>query len=151
MPQSLAQVHVHIVFSTKGRTRFLDDEAIRRQTHAYLAATLNEHECPALLVGGTADHVHVVCTLSRTRSLAEVIGKVKHSSSKWIKTKGPRLVKFAWQNGYGAFSVSHSNLARMRAYVRDQSRHHRRMTFQDEVRVLLEKHGVAYDERYVWD
>jgi putative transposase len=151
MPQSLAQVYVHIVFSTKDRAAFLRDADNRRQMHAYLATAFNGHDCHTLTIGGTADHVHALCTWSRTRTLAEVVGEVKRASSKWVKTKGARLAAFQWQNGYGAFSVSYSNAARVCKYVEDQQTHHKTMTFQDEFRALLRKCGVAFDERYVWD
>jgi putative transposase len=151
MPQSLAQVYVHVVFSTKDRITFLLDADIRRQMHAYLATVFNAHDCHAVTIGGTLDHVHLLCTWSRTRTLAEVIGEAERASSKWAKTKGARLRTFQWQNGYGAFSVSHSNVGRVRAYIDGQDEHHKTMTFQDELRALLCKHGVAFDERYMWD
>jgi len=151
MPQSLAQVYIHVVFSTKDRVGFLKNADIRREMHAYLATAFNGHDCHAVAIGGTADHVHALCAWSRTRTLADVIGDVKRVSSKWIKTKGDRFALFQWQGGYGAFSVSHSNVGRVRAYVDGQEEHHKTMTFQDELRALLRKHGVAFDERYAWD
>ena len=151
MAQSLAQVYIHVVFSTKDRVAFLKDADIRRQMHAYLATAFKGHDCHAVTVGGTADHVHALCLWSRTRALAEVIGDVKRVSSKWVKTKGERFALFQWQAGYGAFSVSHSNAGRVRAYIDRQEEHHRTKTFRDEFLALLRKCGVAFDERYVWD
>jgi putative transposase len=101
-----------------------------------------------VIVGGTGDHVHILCNLSRTQTVAKVIGEAKRNSSKWAKTKGP---DFSWQNGYGAFSVSRSQVDQVREYIAKQEEHHQEMTFQDELRTLLKKQGIAFDERYVWD
>ena len=151
MPQSLARVLLHIVFSTKNRYPFLTDKTIRDEMHAYLGGTCNNLECPVLTVGGVADHVHILCALSRTLSMAKLVGELKRGSSKWIKTKGHMLTKFAWQNGYGAFSVSQSELERVRRYIATQEEHHKKRTFQDEYRAILKEYGIDYDERYVWD
>ena len=151
MPQSLARVLVHIVFSTKNRYPFLADKNTRYEMHKYLGGTCNELECPVLTVGGVADHVHILCALSRNLSIAKVVGDIKRGSSKWIKTKGRMLTKFAWQNGYGVFSVGESEVERVRQYIVGQEDHHRKKIFQDEYRSFLEECGVEYDERYVWD
>ena len=151
MPPSLAKIYVHIVFSTKNRYPFLSTPDLRNQMHAYLGGTLKELDCPVLTVGGPADHVHILCVLSKDTSVAEVIGKFKRSSSKWVKTKGSPLRKFAWQNGYGVFSVSQSHVERVRSYIQNQEYHHRRKTFQDEFKSFLKAYEVNYDERFVWD
>ena len=151
MPQSLAKVFVHIVFSTKNRSPFLSDRNVREEMHAYLGGTCNNLDCPVLTVGGAADHVHILCALSRNLSIAKVVGDMKRGSSKWIKTKGRMLTKFAWQNGYGVFSVGQSEVERVRQYIAGQVDHHKKKTFQDEYRAFLEEYGVNYDERYVWD
>jgi len=119
--------------------------------HAYLGGTCNELECPVLTVGGVADHVHIVCALSRNLSIAKMVGDIKRSSSQWIKTKGRMLTKFAWQNGYGVFSVGQSEVERVRQYIVGQEDHHKKRTFQDEYRSFLKEYGVNYDDRYVWD
>jgi putative transposase len=151
MAQSLAQILLHIVFSTQSRYKFLADYEIRRQMHAYLTTVFRTYRSPSLEVGGPADHIHALCSLSKTLSVAELIEDVKKASSKWIKTKGGLYTKFHWQNGYGAFSVSPSQVAVVRRYIRNQENHHRRITFQEEFRRILRKHGVDYDERYLWD
>lgn len=151
MPQSLANVLVHIVFSTKHRFPFLTGTDIRHEMHAYLGGTCNNLGCRVLTVGGVADHVHILCALSRNISIADLVGEIKRGSSKWIKTKGNMLSKFGWQNGYGAFSVSQSDVERVRAYIAGQEEHHRKKNFQNEYRLFLEEYGVDYDERYVWD
>jgi putative transposase len=151
MPQSLAKVLVHLVFSTKNRYPFLADKEIRDEVHAYLGGTCNELDCPVLKVGGVADHVHILCALSRSISIAKLVGEVKRASSKWMKTKGKMLTKFAWQNGYGAFSVGQAEFERVRAYIAGQEEHHKKKTFQDEYRAFLKEYDIEYDERYVWD
>jgi putative transposase len=119
--------------------------------HAYLGGTCKALDCPVLKVGGVSDHVHILCALSRSLTIAKLVGEIKRESSKWVKTKGKMLGKFAWQSGYGAFSVSQSEVERVRAYIAGQQEHHRIRTFQDEYRAFLRENGVEYDERYVWD
>jgi putative transposase len=110
MPQSLAQIYVHIIFSTKNRQPLLIDVNLRTELHAYLAKILKEFDSPALTIGGTGDHVHTLCLLSRTNTVAKIVGEAKRSSSKWIKSKSSDLASFQWQNGYGAFSASFSKI-----------------------------------------
>ena len=150
MPQSLSQVIVHLVFSTKDRHRYLDD-SIRERTHAFLATLCRARDCEAYRVGGTDDHIHVICRLSRSMTIAKLIEDMKRESSKWIKTLGTDYADFRWQRGYGAFSLSRSHLDRGITYVSNQVEHHRERTFQDEFRELLRRYGVDFDERYVWD
>jgi REP element-mobilizing transposase RayT len=151
MPQSLSRVVVHIVFATKYRHPFLVDEKIRSEMHAYIGGTCNEMQCPVLTVGGVADHVHILCALSRNVPIAKLVCDIKRGSSKWVKTKGGLLTKFAWQNGYAVFSVGEDGVERLRSYIRGQEEHHRKKIFQEEYRSFLNEFGVEYDERYVWD
>jgi putative transposase len=151
MPQSLAQVWLHIVFSTKHRERFLYDPAIRNDVHAYLAATCKALDCPPVCVGGVADHVHVFCGLGRTITIADLVKNLKLESSKLIKLKTLNLADFYWQSGYGAFSVSPGHREGLCDYIRNQEEHHRTESFQDEFRRLMRKYGIEWDERYVWD
>jgi REP element-mobilizing transposase RayT len=151
MPQSLAKVILHTVFSTKGRAAYLSPEPIRVELYSYLATVLKSLDSPAVVIGGMADHVHVLHLLSRTHAIAEVVEEIKTASSKWIKTKGEQFRDFHWQNGYGVFSVSESKLSDVRAYIGNQAEHHQKMSFQDEFRELCRRHGVAMDEKYVWD
>lgn len=150
MPQSLSSILIHLVFSTKNREPYITTE-IEPELHAYLAAVFRESSSPALTINGTANHVHTLFTLSRTVTVAEIAEEVKKRSSKWAKTKGGAYRNFQWQSGYGAFSVSQSNVAAVKKYIARQKEHHRRKTFEEEYRSFLEKYGVAYDERYVWD
>lgn len=150
MSQSLANILIHIVFSTKDRFPFLTDKDMLRRMHAYLARTLTEQDCPAIEVGGTADHVHVLCSLSRTHSISDVICKAKAHSSGWVKDFGGLLSKFAWQGGYGAFSLHPAQLMQIRAYIQNQQEHHRVSTFQEEYLKLLHEYQLPFDQRYIW-
>jgi REP element-mobilizing transposase RayT len=150
MPQSLSSVLVHLVFSTKRRQPVLTAD-IETELHAYLGGVFQALDCPALAIGGSVDHVHCLFRLARTRTLAEVVEEVKKRSSKWLKSKGAVFRGFQWQVGYGAFSLGESGVGAMRAYIAGQKEHHRRISFQEEVRAFLAKYKVAYDERYVWD
>ena len=128
---------------------FLQSPQIRSEVHAYLTSTLRGLDCEPVQVGGVADHVHLLFGLSRTISLAELVKDLKTSSTKMMRDKGHR--DFSWQTGYGAFSVRESNKSAIIEYIVNQETHHRKMTFQEEIRVLLKKHSVCFDERYIWD
>lgn len=151
MPQSLSQVYIHLVFSTKNRLNLIT-QSIAPDLYGYMATVFHE-ECrsTARLIGGIEDHIHALFNLSRTWCIADVVQAVKVSTSKWIKTQGALQSNFSWQAGYGAFSVSRSNLADVEDYIRRQKEHHRRIDFKSEFRTLLERHDVEYDERFVWD
>ena len=151
MPQSLANVLLHIVFSTKHRQPFLKSEEIREELNAYMVGTLRNLECPSLIVNCVEDHLHCLCQFSRTISIAKLIEEMKTESSAWLKTKASALSGFYWQAGYGAFSVSQSNVQPVKRYIAGQEEHHRRQTYQDEFRTFLRKHEIEWDERYVWD
>jgi REP element-mobilizing transposase RayT len=150
MPQSLSYLLTHIVFSTKDRAPVLD-ATVRPALHADLATVARNVDCECFRVGGVADHVHFAVRLSRTITMAKLIEELKTSSSKWLKTQSPALAAFAWQRGYGAFSVGPSDLNALLHYIDTQEEHHRTRTFQDEYRAFLTKYGIEYDERYVWD
>lgn len=150
MGQSLAQLYVHLVFSTKNRTPWLGDDT-REELHAYLIGILRNLDSPSLATGSVVDHVHILLRQSRTLSLAKVVEELKKSSSKWLKTRPCQSMGFGWQTGYGAFSVSASMVPAVVAYIGDQTAHHQRHTFQEELRSILRLHDVAYDEQYLWD
>lgn len=151
MSQSLAQIYVHVVFSTKNRQPFLNDPGFRERAHAYLNGICDNQDSPSLRVGGSDDHVHILCRLSKTLDVSTLVRELKRDSSKWMKEENRRLADFYWQQGYGAFSVSPSHVPGLIEYIANQEEHHRRETFQDEFRRLCEKYGIAIDERYVWD
>lgn len=151
MPQSLAKILVHTVFSTKDRRPLLRDPLIREELHRYLGGILTQLDCQPLIIGGVADHVHLLSTLARTGTAADMVKEVKRGSSLWLKTKSPDLHDFAWQNGYGIFSIGYSQVAAVRKYIAGQEAHHRQVSFQDEFREFLKRYEVEFDERYVWD
>jgi putative transposase len=151
MPQSLAQVWIHLVFSTKDRRPFLQNESLRTEMFKMLTHHVKESGCISASVGGHIDHVHLLLGLSRTITIAKLVEEIKKETSKWIKSH-PRGTKlFQWQAGYGVFSVSHSMLDIVDECIRSQNSHHEKRTFQDEFRLLCQKHGIEFDERYVWD
>jgi putative transposase len=150
MPQSLSLVIVHIIFSTKDRRGFLDRE-FRSHMHGYLASISRNLKCDCFRVGGTADHVHLAVRLSRTITIAKLVEQLKSSSSVWAKEQSRNLYRFAWQRGYGCFSISPRDLDDLVAYIDNQEEHHKERTFQDEFRMFLDKYGVKYNEAYVWD
>jgi putative transposase len=151
MSQSLADVVIHIVFSTKNRLPFLKSPELRQRLDAYIVGTLENLGCPSIITRSVEDHIHILCHLSRTMSIGQLIKEIKTSSSAWVKEQDPRLHDFYWQAGYGAFSVSRSNVEQVKHYISNQEEHHRTRTFQEEFRLLLERHGIKFDERYVWD
>jgi REP element-mobilizing transposase RayT len=151
MAQSLSNLLIHVVFSTKYRHPFLKDREDRERLHRYMHGVCKKQSCPSLMIGGVEDHVHILCRLSRQASVAHLVGQLKRHSSQWMKSVHPRYATFYWQNGYGAFSVSPSKINHVRRYIERQEEHHRQRTFKEEYRALLDRHGVSYEEAYVWD
>jgi REP element-mobilizing transposase RayT len=149
--QSLGKILVHIVFSTKDRRPFLRDKTLRDELHHYIGGILTNHDCQPIITGGVEDHVHILCALSRTGNAAEIIKEVKRGSSLWLKSKNPALADFAWQSGYGVFSIGFSQIEDVRTYIAGQEEHHRHTSFQDEFRSLLKRYEIQFDERYLWD
>ena len=149
MPQSLALVLVHIIFSTKNRIAFTQSPDLRSEVHAYLTATLRGLRCEPLRVGGLGDHVHILAGLSRRISLAELVKSLKTSSTKIVKNKG--YSHFSWQSGYGAFSVSQSAKESVICYIASQESLPSQDDIPGRVPIIAAKHSIAFDERYVWD
>jgi len=150
MFQSLAQIYLHISFSTKYREPFIDVE-IENKLYSYLGGTCKALDCAPIKVGGHLDHVHILCKFSRKIAVMDLLEEVKKSSSKWIKTKGDKYEHFYWQGGYSAFSVNPSEVEYVIKYIENQKEHHAKKSFQDECRYFFKKYKVDYDERYVWD
>jgi len=151
VPQSLSQIYLHVVFSTKERRPLLQDHAACEAMHKCLAKVSNELGCPCLEAGGVEDHVHVLSRLAKTLSVSDFIKELKRATSAWVKDEFPKLQAFYWQAGYGAFSASPSHVDALQEYIRNQKQHHRNESFQDEFRRLLRKYEIEFDERYVWD
>ena len=150
MSQSLVKNLIHLVYSTKHRQPWIPKDH-RDGLFAYQAGIFKEWDSPALVIGGVEDHVHALFALSKNHPLKKIVEEVKKGSSKWMKIDGPKNPDFHWQAGYAAFSVSHSNVGEVKRYIENQEEHHRKMTFQDELRALFRRHGIEFDERYVWD
>lgn len=151
MPQSHAQVWLHLVFSTKNRKAFLQNENFRTEMFRMLAHHVKAAGCISASVGGHVDHVHLLVGFSRTLEIAKLVEIIKSETSKWAKSAENGVSNFQWQAGYGIFSVSHSLKDVVDQYIRNQADHHAKLSFQDEFRLLCEKHGLEIDERYVWD
>lgn len=150
MPHSYTNLLYHIVFSTKERIYWLSADVAPR-VHEYLGGAVRSEGGTGLLVNGVPDHVHLLVRLRQDKAVASVIGAIKATSSGWIHKNFPALEAFAWQSGYGAFTVSQSQSRRVLKYIREQEEHHRQQTFQEEFIALLKAHEIACDERYLWD
>lgn len=150
MGQSLVKNYVHIVFSTKYRQPLITEE-IEKELYNYMLEICRRLNCDPIIIGGFTDHIHILCKLSTRIPLMKLLEEVKAHSSKWIKTKGIEFANFYWQNGYGAFSVTPSDMDRLINYIKNQKQHHSKSTFQNEYRLILKKYDMPYDERYVWD
>ncbi len=148
MPQTLSFNLVHVIFSTKDRRPLIPD-ALVSGLHAYLAATARNLDCECFRAGGVANHVHLALRLPPTRMGAKVVSEIKTGSSIRKKEQGVR--DFAWQRGYGLFSVSPADIGALIRYIETQAEHHAKRSFEDEMRGMFAKYHVAFDERYVWD
>jgi len=149
MPQSLASLHCHIVFSTKHREPRITSD-LQPRLFEYIGGILRNHSARLIGAGGMPDHVHLLVSLGRTLAVADTIRLVKSNSSSWIHAE-IGLAGFRWQEGYGAFAVSHSNIDQVKTYLANQEQHHRRISYQEEFLELLRRHDLEWDERYVWD
>ncbi len=150
MPQSLAKIYVHIIFSTKDRFPCLTKE-VCDELYPYIATVLKSEDCFPEMIGGIEDHVHILCTLSKNVSLAKLVKEIKISTSQFLKNKGVAHGRFCWQPGYGAFSVAQSSFAKTVRYIQNQFEHHKKMNFKDEFRALLKLYNIDYEENYLWD
>jgi putative transposase len=151
MPQSLSSVYLHLIFSTQDRIPYLKDASVRAALHEYMGGISHGLDCPPLIIGGVEDHVHILARFSRSISQAEWVRELKRSSSLWMKKHGPNYSDFSWQSGYGVSSVSVSNLSAVEQYISRQEEHHHKESFQEEYRRFLRKHGLEWNEEYVWE
>ena len=148
MPQSLSKVYIHSIFSTKNGEHIITDE-VREELHAYIIGIISNLGSYVYEIYANPDHIHILFSLPRTVTIADMISKIKTSSSKWIKLKG--ITGFSWQNGYGTFSVSASKIDVVKRYILNQKEHHKKKSFKEEYITFLKEYRIAYDERYVWD
>jgi len=149
MAQSLSQLYVHIVFSTKNRFPFIKED-IDDELYAYIGGIIKQYKGIPIMINGVSDHIHILSSLPRTISISKFIEEIKKNSSKWIKTKGNEYSNFSWQNGYGAFSVSSSKVDVVMKYIENQKNHHTKHGFKDELLLFLNEYNIEYDEKYLW-
>jgi len=150
MPQSLVQNIHHTIFSTKERIRWIEDDW-EKALFKQISWKMKKIGCTLLEAGAYYDHVHILSIIDRSLAIPEFVSKIKSYSSYWIHRNIPGKKNFAWQRGYSSFSVSRSNIPAVRKYIRNQRLHHGRQGFKDELRALLDRNHVKYDERYLWD
>ncbi len=148
MAQSLSKNYIHLTFSTKYRKDCMKKDDLH-DIHSYISGILKNIECPPVVIGGTTNHVHILCVLNKNLSLSKMAEEIKRNSSKWIKGIGSYYQWFAWQEGYGAFSVSQSKVEVVTKYIQNQEEHHKKMTFQDELKMFLKEYNVEFNEEYL--
>ncbi|MHB9134361.1 MAG: IS200/IS605 family transposase [Armatimonadota bacterium] len=148
MSQSLVRNAIHLVYSVQDRRAMITD-AIRGELHAYTIGILRHYECHPIQTNSVVDHAHLLFALSPKYALADIVEQVKRGTSKWIKTKGSDFALFSWQPGYAAFSVSEDQIHQVKQYIMRQAEHHHGVTFQEELRSLLTKAGLEFDERHL--
>lgn len=148
MSSSYCNLRYHIVFSTKRREPWLTPE-IRPRAHQYLGGAIRDENGIALIINGTADHLHILAKLRQDKAISKLVGELKANSSGWISRTFENCAGFAWQEGYGAFTVSESQLSKVHRYIERQEEHHRSVSFLEEFKVLLKAHGLPFDERYL--
>jgi REP element-mobilizing transposase RayT len=148
MSQSFVQFYSHIVFHTKNNKNLIQED-IEDELHSYIGGILKNLKSMPVRIGGTSDHLHVLCTLPKTMALADLVEEIKKSSSKWVKSKGERYKNFYWQDGYGGFSVSSFHVEVLKNYISNQKRHHQKISFLEEYKLLLDEYGIEYDEKYL--
>ena len=148
MSQSLSKNYIHLTFSTKYRKDSIRKEDLP-EMFSYISGILKNIDCPSIIVGGITNHIHVLCVLNKNIALTKMVEEIKKSSSKWIKVKGIYYHWFAWQEGYGAFSVSQSKVDVVTRYIGRQEEHHKKISFEDELKIFLKEYGVEYNEQYL--
>lgn len=150
MGHSYTNLLYHIVFSTKERQPWLDS-TVSARLYDYLGGAIRSEGGTSLNVNGCADHIHILAKLRQDKAVSEVLRGIKANSSGWIHRTFQPLRAFAWQSGYGAFTVSQSQVDKVKRYIANQQKHHQRVSFKEEFIALLQAHGIEYDERYLWD
>jgi len=149
MAQSLSKLYVHLVFHTKNNLCLIRKED-KKTLYAYIGSIIKDNGSIPILINGTEDHVHIFCVMSKNIALAALMEEIKRHSSRFIKTLGPQYLQFAWQGGYGGFSVSQSLNDKTKRYIANQEEHHKKMTFKEELIAFLKEYEIDYDDRYLW-
>lgn len=147
MGQSLTQLYIHLVFGTKFRQNLINSQ-VADSLHAYIGGILKNKECKPVIINSVPDHIHILFQLSKNFTLTSIVQDVKKDSSKWMKTQG--ISNFAWQSGYGAFSVSNTKLEVVKKYIRNQHEHHKKQSYKEEVEAFLTSNKMEYDKEYFW-
>jgi len=150
MAQSLSKLFVHLIFHIKNNSCLIRKQD-KLELYAYMGGIIKDNESSPIIINGTKDHVHILCLMSKNIALAKLIEEIKRHSSRWIKTKDVYYSKFAWQGGYGGFSVSPSLLKKTKHYIETQETHHKKMTFKEEYLFFLKEYGMEYNEKYIWN
>ena len=148
MAQSLAKNYIHIVFSTKNRENIIKKEDLA-EVFSYIAGVAKGCECNSICAGGTTNHIHLLCTLNKNLALSKLVATIKANSSKWLRQKDSYYRAFAWQDGYGAFSVSQSVIDKTTEYIKTQEEHHKKADAREELIALLKAYNIEYDDRYI--
>lgn len=149
MAQSLSKLFIHIIFHIKNsNVKILKNE--KSELYSYIGSIIKDNESIPILINGVEDHVHILCVMSKNIALAKLVEEIKRHSSRWIKTKGKYYSKFAWQGGYGGFSVSPSLHEKTKQYILNQEKHHQKMNFREEYLLFLKEYGIEYNEKYLW-
>ena len=149
MSQSLSKLYIHIVFHTKYNQNLIKTD-VESELYAYLGGILQKNKSVPIAINGVEDHVHILCIMSKNIALADLLEELKRNSSRWIKTKGSDYTDFAWQGGYGGFSVSQSKVDVVKLYIENQKEHHKTETFKEEYIRFLKEYGIDYNEDYLW-
>jgi REP element-mobilizing transposase RayT len=149
MSQSLSQIYVHIIFHIQKNNTYIRPVEFK-ELYSYISGIIRNNQSQPINIGGTDNHIHILCTLSKNVTMAKLVEEIKRNSSRWIKSKGHYYKSFAWQKGYAVFSVSASVLEKTKQYIANQERHHREMSYQEEVLLFLKEYNVNYNEDYLW-
>jgi len=149
MAQSLSKLYVHLIFHIKNKYAPIH-ESDKNDLYAYMGSVIKDNGSIPIIINGTEDHVHILCVMSKNIALAKLVEEIKRHSSRWIKTLNPKYRQFGWQGGYAGFSVSQSLHDKTKNYIATQEKHHKKMTFKDELTAFLREYGIVYDERYLW-
>ncbi len=149
MTQSLSRLFVHITFHVK-RNKSLIPSFVEDELYAYIGSVIKSNDSVPIIINGVSNHIHILCIMSKNIALSKLVEEIKRHSSRWIKTKSPKLSSFAWQGGYGAFSVSASIFERTKKYIENQKAHHKRQDFKQEYLIFLNEYGIDYNEDYLW-
>ena len=149
MSQSLSKLFIHIIFHIKNPSAKIRKED-KSELYSYIGSIIKDNESIPIMINGVEDHIHVLCVMSKNIALAKFVEEIKRHSSRWIKTKGNYYIKFAWQGGYGGFSVSPSLHDKTKQYIQNQEKHHKKMGFKEEYLLFLKEYGIGYNEKYLW-